>query len=61
METKTKQYVIVTVIGVTLFAALLNFSAVLAFAGKVINLILPVIVGGMRSQKILCNRQSMTV
>ena len=83
METKTKQYVIVTVIGVTLFAALLNFSAVLAFAGKVINLILPVIVGGIlalfihvpmrgiekrlerlfqkRSQKILCNRQSMTV
>lgn len=47
METKTKQYVIVTVIGVTLFAALLNFSAVLAFAGKIINLILPVIVGGI--------------
>ena len=47
METKTKQYVIVTVIGVTLFAALLNFSAVLAFAGKIINLILPVIVCGI--------------
>lgn len=47
METKTKQYVIVTVIGVTLFAALLNFSAVLAFAGKIINLILPVIVGSI--------------
>ena len=47
MGTKTKQYVIVTVIGVTLFAALLNFSAVLAFAGKIINLVLPVIVGGI--------------
>lgn len=47
METKTKQYAIVTVIGVTLFAALLNFSAVLAFAGKIIHLILPVIVGGI--------------
>ena len=47
METKTKQYAIITVIGVTLFAALLNFSTVLAFAGKVINLILPVIVGGI--------------
>lgn len=47
MEAKTKQYVIVTVIGVTLFAALLNFSALLAFAGQIINLILPVIVGGI--------------
>lgn len=47
MESKTKQYLTVTVIGVTLFVTLLNFSAVLAFAGKVINLILPVIVGGI--------------
>lgn len=45
MESKTKQYLTVTVIGVTLFVALLNYSAVLAFAGKIINLILPVIVG----------------
>lgn len=37
----------VTVTGVTLFAALMNFSAVFAFAGKVINLILPVIAGGI--------------
>ena len=47
METKTKQYMTITVIGVALFAALLNFSSVLAIAGKVIDLILPVIVGGI--------------
>ena len=45
MEPKTKQYLTVTVVGVTLFVALLNYSAVLAFAGKIMNLILPVIVG----------------
>lgn len=47
MESKTKQYLIVTVVGVTLFAALLNGSAILAFAGKAVDLILPVIVGGI--------------
>ena len=47
MESKIKQYLMVTVTGVTLFAALMNFSAVFAFAGKVINLILPVIAGGI--------------
>lgn len=47
MESKTKQYLIVTVTGVTLFVALLNYSTVLTFVGKVIDLILPVIVGGI--------------
>lgn len=47
METKTKQYLLVTVIGVSLFAALMNLPVVLAFAGKVISLILPVIVGAI--------------
>lgn len=47
METKTKQYLLVTVVGVSLFAALMNLPVVLAFAGKVISLILPVIVGAI--------------
>lgn len=47
METKTKQYLLITIIGVSLFAALLNLPVVLAFAGKVISLILPVIVGAI--------------
>ena len=37
----------VTVIGVSLFAALMNLSVVLEFAGKLIGLILPVIAGGI--------------
>lgn len=47
METKTKQYLLVTVIGVSLFAALMNLPVVLAFSGKIISLILPVIVGAI--------------
>lgn len=47
METKTKQYLLITIIGVSLFAALMNLPVVLAFAGKVIGLILPVIVGAI--------------
>ena len=47
METKTKQYLLVTVIGVSLFVALMNLPAVLTFAGNVISLILPVIVGAI--------------
>ena len=40
MEPKTKQYLLVTVVGVTLFVALLRLSAVLAFAAKLIDLVL---------------------
>ncbi len=47
MEAKTKQYLIVTIVGVVLFVSLINFSAVLSFAGKVINIILPVIIGAI--------------
>ncbi len=47
MEGKTKQYLIVTVIGVTLFVALLNISDVLTFMGRIVNLLLPVIIGGI--------------
>lgn len=46
MEPKTKQYLLVTVVGVTLFVALLRLSAVLAFAAKLIDLVLPILAGG---------------
>ena len=47
MEPKTKQYLLVTVVGVTLFVALLRLSAVLAFAAKLIDLVLPILAGGI--------------
>lgn len=47
MEPKTKQYLIVSAVSVTLFAALMNLSAVLAFVGRFIDLIAPVIAGGI--------------
>lgn len=47
METKTKQYLIVTVTGVSLFAALTNLPTVLKFAGQFIDIILPIIAGGI--------------
>ena len=47
MEPKTKQYLLVTVVGVTLFVALLRLSAVLAFAADLVDLILPILAGGI--------------
>ena len=47
MGSNTKKALLVTVTGVVLFAALMNFSAVTAYANKFINLILPVIVGAI--------------
>ena len=47
MGSNTKKALFVTVTGVVLFAALMNFSAVTAYANKLINLILPVIVGAI--------------
>lgn len=44
---KVKQYLLVTVVGVSLFAALMNLSAVLGAAGKLIGLALPIIAGGI--------------
>jgi predicted PurR-regulated permease PerM len=44
---KLKQNLIITIVGVCLFAALMNFSTVLAFGEKVVELVLPVIVGGI--------------
>ena len=39
MEPKTKQYLLITVVGVTLFVALLRLSSVLAFAGQLVDLV----------------------
>ncbi len=47
METKTKHYLLITVIGVSLFAALMNLSAVLTFVGELIGLVLPIIAGAI--------------
>lgn len=47
MGKRTKQNIIVTVIGVCLFVALMNFPTIIGFGGKIVKLILPVIVGGI--------------
>lgn len=47
MASKLKQSLLVTAFGVILFAALMNFSAVLSFWSKIVNLILPIIAGGI--------------
>lgn len=47
MSSNTKKALFVTITGVVLFAALMNFSAVTSYANKLINLILPVIVGAI--------------
>ncbi len=47
MEKRTKQNLIVTVAGVCLFVALMNFPAIVEFGGKIVRLILPIIVGGI--------------
>lgn len=47
MEKRTKQNLIVTVVGVCLFVALMNFPAIMEFGVKIVRLILPIIVGGI--------------
>ncbi len=47
MTQRTKQNLIVVVTGVCLFAALMNLSAVLSFGSKVIQIFLPLIIGGI--------------
>lgn len=47
MEKKTKQNLLLVVLGVGLFAALMNLSAVLGFVKSVVGIILPIIVGGI--------------
>lgn len=47
MDKKTKQNLGITVTGILLFAALMNLPAVLGFAGKIMDLMLPVMAGGI--------------
>lgn len=47
MDKRMKQNLLLVMAGVGLFAALMNFSAVLLFLGEVMEIILPVIVGGI--------------
>ena len=47
MEPRTKQNLMVTVIGVSLFVALMNLGTVLSYLGKVVSIVMPVIVGGI--------------
>ena len=44
---KTKQYLFVTVVGVSLFAALMNLSVVLEAMGKLVVLVFPIIAGSI--------------
>lgn len=45
MKENTKQYLIVTVVGVSLFVALMNLNTVLGFLGGIFELVLPIIAG----------------
>lgn len=47
MDRRTKQNLLVTIIGIMVFAALMKLPAVLSFAEKIITLMLPVIAGGI--------------
>lgn len=47
MENRTRQYLLVTAAGVTLFAALMNFSVVLSVLGGVFELVLPILAGSI--------------
>lgn len=47
MDKKVKQNLLLVIVGVGLFAALMNLHAVLLFLGRGMGIILPVIVGGI--------------
>ena len=47
MDSNTKRSLLVTVVGVTLFVALLRFSDVLTFAARLVDLVLPILAGGI--------------
>lgn len=47
MTEKTKQNLLTAAFSVSLFAALMNLSAVLTFGRKIVKLILPILVGGI--------------
>lgn len=47
MDKRMKQNLVIVIVGIGLFAALMNLSVVLCFLEKVMGIILPVIVGGI--------------
>ena len=47
MESKTKQYILVTVFGVSLYAVLMNLPAVLKYTEQFVELVLPIIAGSI--------------
>lgn len=47
MDRKTKQNLFVTMVGISWFVALIKLPSVLAFAGRLVALMLPVITGGI--------------
>ena len=47
IDKRTKHYLLIMVVGVSLFAALMNFSSVFEFLGRIVKLVLPIIVGSI--------------
>lgn len=47
LEKKTKQNLLVTIVGVSLFAALMNFSVIFKFLRGIIEILLPIIAGSI--------------
>lgn len=47
MEKKTKENLIIVIIGICLFAALMHLNAIISFVENIVGLVLPIIVGGI--------------
>lgn len=47
MEKKSKENLLIVIIGICLFAALMHLTTIIGFAKKIIGLILPIVVGGI--------------
>lgn len=47
LEKKTKQNLLVTIVGVSLFAAFMNFSVIVSFLRGIIDVLLPIIAGSI--------------
>lgn len=47
MEKKSKENLLIVIIGICLFAALMHLTTIIGFTKKIIGLILPIIVGGI--------------
>ncbi|MDO5390849.1 MAG: AI-2E family transporter [Eubacteriales bacterium] len=47
MDKKSKENLLIVIIGICLFAALMHLTTIIGFAKKIIGLILPIVVGGI--------------